>query len=314
MRTRPRPDFIVIGAMKCATTTLHEQLARQPGLFMSRPKEPSFFSDDCNYSRGIEWYHSCFSGCTDEHLVGESSTHYTKLPTHPHTVARMRRWLTDVKLIYVMRHPIERLASHYLHELTVGRVQMALEEAVGRLPELVAYGCYSRQLEPYLQAFGPEAVLPVFFDRLASEPDHEFERIGRFLGAREPLRWDHSLGPLNVGRQRLRTSAVRDALVGAPILSSLRRKLLPRPWAERLKRFWRINIDPPSVPLELECRLRAVFDEDLARLGSWLGLRLDCESFHQVARTATPRWSSPGASRTVRTQGGQALPRSGSCP
>src|SRR3954447_7628759 len=68
-RTRPRPDFIAIGAMKCATTTLHEQLARQGSLFMSRPKEPNFFSDDRNYARGMDWYHSCFAGCEDGHLV-----------------------------------------------------------------------------------------------------------------------------------------------------------------------------------------------------------------------------------------------------
>ncbi len=55
-----RPDFIVIGAMKSATTTLHEQLARQPGLFMSRPKEPNFFSDNENYARGWGWYSSLF--------------------------------------------------------------------------------------------------------------------------------------------------------------------------------------------------------------------------------------------------------------
>ena len=55
-----RPDFIVIGAMKSATTTLHEQLARQPGVFMSRPKEPNFFSDDAIYARGWGWYSSLF--------------------------------------------------------------------------------------------------------------------------------------------------------------------------------------------------------------------------------------------------------------
>ena len=55
-----RPDFIVIGAMKSATTTLHEQLARQPGIFMSRPKEPNFFSDDENYARGWGWYGVAF--------------------------------------------------------------------------------------------------------------------------------------------------------------------------------------------------------------------------------------------------------------
>ena len=55
-----RPDFIVIGAMKSATTTLHEQLARQPGIFMCHPKEPNFFSDDENYARGWGWYGSLF--------------------------------------------------------------------------------------------------------------------------------------------------------------------------------------------------------------------------------------------------------------
>jgi hypothetical protein len=298
MMTRPLPDFIVIGAMKSATTTLHEQFARQPGLFMSRPKEPNFFSDDRNYARGLDWYQSCFNGCGNEQIVGESSTHYSKLPTHPHTVARMVRALPQVKLIYIMRHPIDRLASHYLHELTVGRIRCGLQEAVDLCPELVDYGCYSRQLEPYLQAYGPEAVLPVFFDRLVNQPEHEFQRIGRFLGVREPLRWDHSLGPLNVGRQRLRNSPVRDALVRNPMLTSVRRWFIPRRLIHQAKLLWQVGIDPPQVPPDLEFRLRRVFDEDLARLGSWLGVPLDCDRFHRVALGEPPAWSQAEGSRT----------------
>ena len=86
-----RPDFIVIGAMKSATTTLHEQLARQPGFFMSRPKEPNFFSDDAMYARGWGWYSSLFRPAREADLRGESSTHYTKLPDYPRTVDRMVR-------------------------------------------------------------------------------------------------------------------------------------------------------------------------------------------------------------------------------
>src|SRR5580704_13557650 len=104
-----RPDFIVIGAMKSATTTLHEQLARQPGIFMSRPKEPNFFSDDEVYERGLPWYLSIFQGAGESALCGESSTHYTKLPAHPRTVERMARALPRVRVVYVMRHPIDRL-------------------------------------------------------------------------------------------------------------------------------------------------------------------------------------------------------------
>ena len=169
---------------------------------MSRPKEPNFFSDDANYARGIDWYASLFAEAGNHLLAGEASTHYTKLPTHPHTVDRMVRALPRVKLIYVMRHPIERLTSHYLHEITVGRVSVSLQEAVDRHPELVDYGRYSMQLEPYLRAYGQESILPVFFDSLVAQPDLEFERVGRFLGVPQPLCWDHSLKAQNVGRER----------------------------------------------------------------------------------------------------------------
>ena len=50
------PNFIIIGAMKCATSTLHEQLALQPGIFMSQLKEPNFFSNDEEYEKGWNWY------------------------------------------------------------------------------------------------------------------------------------------------------------------------------------------------------------------------------------------------------------------
>src|SRR5262249_10226438 len=139
------PDFLVIGAMKSATTTLHEQLARQPGLFMSRPKEPNFFSDDDVHARGLDWYASLFRHAPSTALCGESSTHYTKLPTYPHAVGRIADSVPGVRLIYVMRHPLDQLLSHYVHERTVGRIKESLEEAVDRYPELLDYGRYGMQ-------------------------------------------------------------------------------------------------------------------------------------------------------------------------
>jgi hypothetical protein len=282
MRHLALPDFIIIGAMKSATTTLHEQLARQSCLFMSRPKEPNFFSDDENYACGLGWYAACFEGAGPGQLRGESSTHYTKLPTYPNTVERMLRVLPHLKFIYVMRHPVDRLRSHYLHELTIGRIRVDLEAAVDRHPELVDYGRYAMQLEPYLRAYGPEQILLVLFDCLVGQPQIELRRIGRFLNAPESLTWDHTLKPQNVGRERLRKSVVREALVRVPVLGPLRRSLIPRPWTERLKALWRVNADPPPATAALERRLRPIFDADLARLGSWLGVELSCDSFRSV--------------------------------
>ena len=73
---------MIIGAMKSGTRSLHDQLDLQPGFFMSDPKEPCYFSDDDVFDRGEDWYRGLFSGAGAGDLRGESSTHYTKLPTH----------------------------------------------------------------------------------------------------------------------------------------------------------------------------------------------------------------------------------------
>jgi hypothetical protein len=286
-----QPDFAIIGAMKCATTTLHEQLARQPGVFMSRPKEPNFFSDDDQYARGLDWYWSLFRDAGTGVLCGESSTHYTKLPTYPHTVERLRKALPDVKLVYVMRHPIDRLISQYVHEKIEGTVTAPIDEAVDRRPELVAYSLYSMQVEPFLAAYGPERVLPVFFERLIARPQDELERIWRFLGAAGRPAWDHALAPLNSGGSHLRRSPLRTALVNSPALTPIRRRLIPKPWAERLKALWRVRPHRPApAPATVE-RLRDRFDDDLARLGTWLGINLCCDRFQDAALAGPHHWA-----------------------
>jgi hypothetical protein len=285
-----RPDFIVIGAMKCATTTLHEQLARQPGVFMTRPKEPSYFSDDEIYQRGWGWYSSLFRGARDGDLRGESSTHYSKLPTHPHTVARMVVHLPRLKLVYIMRHPIERLISQYVHELTAGRFRLGIRQALRRCPELIDYSRYSMQLQPFVDAYGFEHILPVFFPRLVTHSQEELERIGKFLGHGGPIAWDFALRPQNVGRERLRPSHIRNALLVAPGLSALRQRIVPKRWSESFKEFWRAEIEPPRMAADLRVELAEIFDADLAELGSWLGIRLDCESFDEVTAARAREW------------------------
>ena len=96
--------------------------------------------------------------------------------------------------------------------------------------------------------------------------------------------------PQNVRRGRMLKSPLREALVQAPVLSTLRRTLIPRLLTESLKSLWKVGIDPPSVPAGLRDRLRELFDPDLARLGSWLGVKLDCDTFHEVAVAQPPSW------------------------
>jgi hypothetical protein len=287
-----RPDFIVIGAMKSATTTLHEQLARQPGFCMSIPKEPNFFSDDRIFARGWGWYASLFHAAKATDLCGESSTHYSKLPTYPRTVERMRRDLPHLKLIYLMRHPVDRLKSQFVHEITTGRINEDLPEAVARFPELIDYSRYAMQLEPFLDAYGFGNVLPVFFARLVNHSQRELERIGSFLGLAGGLKWDHTMKPQNRGRDRLRASPIRDALVQAPVLSTLRQRMVPRHLSQSMKRLWRVRIDPPAMRADLAMQLQEIFDADLAQLGAWLGIPLACDNFHEITSSRSLEWAA----------------------
>lgn len=291
-RSQRLPDFLIVGAMKCATSTLHEQLARQPGFFMSDLKEPNFFSNDEQYALGLDWYRSLFESAPEGWLCGESSTHYTKLPTYPQTIARLQKHLPAIKCVYVMRHPIERLVSQYIHEWSQGRISVAIDRALDEYPQLIDYSRYSWQLQPYFEAFGADRLLPVFFERMFAEPQAELERICRFLGYADPPRWHQNLDAQNVSSERLRRSAWRDFLVEAPGLRELRQHLVPKAVRNWVRGWWTLKQRPELTPEQID-RLRAVFDEDLAVLGRWLGLDLSCKTFKATVKTRAVEWVDP---------------------
>lgn len=284
-----KPDFIIIGAMKSATSTLHEQLAAQPGIFMSTPKEPNFFSDDEQWRRGLPWYYGLFEPAAAGDLCGESSTHYTKLPTHPKVVERIAEHVPDAKFIYVMRHPIDRLVSHYIHEWTQNVLDMSLSRAIDAHPPLVEYSSYAMQLEPWLRTFGRERILPVFFDRLRMHSQSELERVARFIGYSGEPRWKDDLQAQNVSSQRMRQSRLRDLLVYAPGVSWVRRNLVPQWVRDRVKQLWMMQ-ERPSLTAEERARLEQRLDPDVARLGRWLGVELTCRNFVEQTRDRPLEW------------------------
>jgi hypothetical protein len=286
------PDFAIIGAMKCGTSTLHEQLALRSGLFMSRPKEPNFFSDDSQFARGVEWYAGLFTAASPGQVCGESSTHYTKLPTLPRAAERMHALLPKARLIYVMRDPVERIVSQYLHEWSTREVEGSLGEAFERHERFAAYGCYARQLEPYRARFGASAILPVFLERMVAAPDDELARVCRFLGdpSPEPVAWRRDLEPQNVSSERLRTSPLRDALLRVPLLRWAKDRL-PRSARERARRLWRYE-GRPELSAELRRHIETRIDPDLARLGRWLGSTLTCAHWAEQVLERPLEWQA----------------------
>jgi Sulfotransferase domain len=177
------PNVIIIGAMKCGTTSLHNYLDAHPQISMSEGKELNFFyREDRWKEQGIAWYRRQFD--PDVPVRGESSVNYTKnLRASRISSTRMREVIPDAKLIYIVRHPIERAVSHYLHTRAAGNEERTLSEALGDFNEqYVTRSLYYANLRPFLKQFPRENLLVVPQEGLLSRRSEVLWLIFSFLG------------------------------------------------------------------------------------------------------------------------------------
>jgi len=201
-----RPNFLIIGTAKAGTTSLYRYLAQHPQIYMSPLKEPNFFAlegqdpdfcgpgDDQFIGRfsvtDPEAYGALFGGVRDEIAVGEASPLYLYSPAAP---ARICRDLPGVKLIALLRHPVERAYSAFLHLLRDGREPLtnfacaleAEEERIRSNWEHIWHyrqmGFYAAQLRRYYRCFRPEQIRVYLYDTFQKDPTGVIADILRFL-------------------------------------------------------------------------------------------------------------------------------------
>jgi hypothetical protein len=279
------PDFIIIGAMKCATTTLHRQLESQPGFFCTTPKEPNFFSNDDVYSKGEKWYSNLYSDAKPNDTKGESSTHYTKLPTYPHTIDRMKSYGIEApKLIYMVRHPIDRLISHYQHQWTMREITEDINIAIDKYPELIAYSSYYTQLKPYLEWQKGNSVLLCFFDSVYTQPQAMLEQACQYLDYSGEPKWNDDSGEENSSKMRWRKFPLSDVLVESNFMTAIRRAIVPQSLRSKIKSKLSMN-EKPILSEESLTKLQNIFDRELGELGKLIGSDLSCDNFKSFAKS-----------------------------
>lgn len=172
-------QFIIIGAQKAGTTSLAGQLAQHPEICFCERKEPDFFTKNYHWHDRIERYHGLFRK-RDGQICGEASTSYTMYPEHKSTHERIHKYNPNMKLIYILRSPIDRIESHLAHRLMYGAAKNANE--IFENPIYVDRSKYSMQLEQYDTLFPPDQILPVIFEEYVSNVFETLETIGSFLG------------------------------------------------------------------------------------------------------------------------------------
>lgn len=259
------PDFIIVGAMKCGTTTLASQLRAQPGIFMTTPKEPNFFSDDAVFAQGQSWYEQLFANAAPGDICGEASTHYTKLPTLPQALPRLLATGARPKIIYMIRNPVERAVSQYIHEWSTGKMGHDISAAFDNHPRLIDYSRYGFQIAPWVEAFGAGAVHLASLEEMERTPQQVLEQVCAFLGLEASPIWKEERARVNVSAERFRRLPLDGLLFANPVAIALRRALVPQALRDRIKRSRQIH-DRPQLPPDRVRALQAVFAEDRAIL------------------------------------------------
>jgi hypothetical protein len=209
--SRVLPDFLIIGTQRGGTTSLYKYLVQHPNLAHALTKELRYF--DLNYAKGLDWYRSRFP--TSRHrevelrrsgvrlVVGEASPDYL---FHPFAPARVAETLPDVKLIVLLRNPVDRAWSHYWHQFKRGHETLPFTDALaaepdrlaGELdriladPSYVSYerhhhsyqarGVYDEQLQTWFRHFPPERFLIERSENFFEDPPLVFKRVISFLG------------------------------------------------------------------------------------------------------------------------------------
>lgn len=177
-----QPTFLLIGAAKAATTSFASLLEQHPDAAISRPKEPHFFSYDHYYRFGWDAYLRLFSHSKGERAIGDASTSYSRIRHHPETIARIRRHLEAPKILYMVRHPLERMESAYVEHLrTPGASFRSINDAIERMPMIVDSSRYWEVFDAYRAAFGEERVKVLWFEEYAADPVAVFQDACRFL-------------------------------------------------------------------------------------------------------------------------------------
>ena len=205
------PDYLIIGAQRAGTTSLHRYLVQHPGVRTTlRTKGVHFF--DTGYGRGMSWYASRFPTRLTgwyvarrhgvELRTGEASPYYL---FHPHVPARVAEHLPQVKLIALLRDPVVRAYSHYQHEAARGFETLSFEEAIEAEParlagetrrllaeplynsfehqhhSYLARGRYHEQLAHWRALFDDRQLLVISSERFFREPEATFRRVLEFL-------------------------------------------------------------------------------------------------------------------------------------
>lgn len=286
------PSFLVIGAQKSGTTSLHVCMSKCKLLCLPKGKETDFFSDPARFGKGVEYYKAYFAHRSPGQLLGEVDPLYLYSTEAPQ---RVKNLLGSIKLVVLFRNPIDRAYSQYWHAVRRGYETLPFETAIRLENERIGKdlfswkyfsylspGQYFKQVSNWLKFFDLKQFHFILYEDLVADTQQVLNGLAEFL--------DLPMGVLRAGHftnenpaRRPRFDTLKRILYPPEggTLQRVMRALVPIRWVRTnirngMLRWGYKPFRPPPMSEELRKHLYDYFEEDMAQLGRLAGLNLDC--------------------------------------
>jgi hypothetical protein len=266
--------------MKAGTTSLFHYLRGHPQVCMAQRKELNFFVEHMNWKRGRDWYERQFRAAGRGVVAfGEASPSYSKHPIIRGVPQRIASLVPNVQLVYLVRHPVERMLSQYRHQLIIGKEVRPIGEALLKNPDYLATSRYAHQIEQYLQYFPRERILVVKSEDFRTARAGTMRTILEFIGVngmKVPRDLEREFG-LTAEKRRSRRWYV--SFESSVIAQTAARFMPPfvKSLARNLGTVARSENDPgrPAISDELRGQLEELVRDDVARLRTYMDEHFD---------------------------------------
>ncbi len=278
-----KPNFFIVGAPKCGTTSLWGYLKGHPEVYMATPKELFFFDSDLwgnpGWAPSLEQYLDCFSAAGTQKKIGEATPSYLRSQGAPKDI---KAFNPQAQIIIMLRNPPDVMYSLHSQGRRMGTEPVADQAAAleadawrsGR--ELQGYREFTNfpaQVQRYFDLFGRENVHTIVYDDLKADSAAVYRATLRFLG----VRLDCSLkSPLMNANRQFRSALLETTLLHPPpAIRRISRLLVPRRLRPRVRRvLWNANLvaqPRPPMDTKLRRRLQKEFEPQVEQLGKLIG-------------------------------------------
>ncbi|MEA3326180.1 MAG: sulfotransferase [Chloroflexota bacterium] len=284
------PNFLTIGAAKSGTTAIYTYIKQHPDIFMSTPKELRFFSYSGPYPKNLsedyihrgvttlEEYQQYFKDVGTEKIIGEASPMYLY---RPGTAEKIKKVIPNVKMLAILRNPINRAFSSYMHAIrdwresadsfksALDKEQDRIDAGWGMLWHYKNAGFYYQQLKRYYQIFNSDQIKVVLYDDLVLDSQALIKDVFTFLDIDQSFEPDTSSHPNISGFPKSNKfhEFMRKLFMQDNPIKRISRVLFPKSFRRQvMEKMREPNLEKRKMPQEVRNELIDVFHDDIINL------------------------------------------------